>query len=198
MARVSTWWAGRRSALPLAVLGLLVASLAAVIPGASTASADAPPGPNSVVAFGTATSVPGAGSVTALPGPSVGMAPTPDGGGYWVVTAGGQVTSEGDATNYGSLAVGSLNAPILGIAATADGGGYWLVASDGGIFTFGDAQFYGSTGAMALNRPVVGMAAVPGGGGYWLVASDGGIFAFGTPSSTARPGPWPSTARSWA
>ncbi len=173
------WRAGRRSARPLAVLGLLLAPLAAVVGGAAPASADAPPGPNSVVAFGSATGVPGAGSVTALPGPTVGMAPTPDGNGYWVVTATGQVTSEGDATNYGSLPGGPLNAPILGIAATADGGGYWLVAADGGVFSFGDAHFYGSTGAMTLNRPVVGMAAVPGGGGYWLVASDGGIFAFG-------------------
>ena len=58
----------------------------------------APPGPNSVMAFGTAAGVPGAGSITALPGPTVGMASTPDGNGYWVVTATGQVTAEGDAT----------------------------------------------------------------------------------------------------
>ena len=178
MARVTTRRAGRRSARPLAVLGLLLAPLTLLFTGAGTASADAPPGPNSVMAFGSAAVVPGAGSLTALPGPTVGMASTPDGNGYWVVTASGQVTAEGDATDDGSLHA-SLNAPILGIAATADGKGYWLVAADGGIFSFGDAQFYGSTGAMTLNRPVVGMAAVPGGGGYWLVASDGGIFSFG-------------------
>jgi hypothetical protein len=170
----------RRAVRALALLGFSATGLCALAPAATTAGASAPPGPNSVVAFGSAATVAGAGGVTALPGPTVGIAATPDGGGYWVVTAGGQVTAEGDATGYGSLDVGSLNAPILGITATPDAKGYWLVGADGGVFAFGDAQFYGSTGGMTLNRPVVGMAAVPGGGGYWLVAADGGIFAFGT------------------
>jgi hypothetical protein len=152
----------------------------ATVATAGPAGAASPPGPNSVVAFGSSAGVPGAGSITALPGPTVGMASTPDGNGYWVVTATGQVTPEGDAGNFGSLPAMNLNAPVLGIAATANGGGYWLVASDGGIFSFGNAQFYGSTGSMTLNAPVVGIAAVPGGGGYWLVASDGGIFSFGS------------------
>jgi len=160
------------------VLGLLLAPLTLLFAGAGTASADAPPGPNSVMAFGSAAGVPGAGSLTALPGPTVGMASTPDGNGYWVVTASGQVTAEGDATDYGSLHT-SLNAPILGMAATADGKGYWLVAADGGIFSFGDARFFGSTGGIVLNQPITGMAATPDGNGYWLVAADGGIFTFG-------------------
>ncbi|HVX21729.1 MAG TPA: L,D-transpeptidase [Acidimicrobiales bacterium] len=168
----------RRPALAAAALALAATLTTAAAPaGASTA----PPGPNSVQAFGSAAGVPGAGSTTALPGPVTGIAATPDGNGYWVTTAAGQVTAEGDAVNYGSLP-GSLqlNSPILGIASTADGGGYWLVGGDGGIFSFGDATFYGSTGGMTLNKPVVGMAAFPKGGGYWLVASDGGIFSFGT------------------
>ena len=163
------------AALALPLTGL--ATLATTSAGASTA----PPGPNSVQAFGTATAVPGAGSTTALPGPTTGIAATPDGNGYWVTTATGQVTAEGDAVSYGSLPSSTqLNSPILGMAATADGKGYWLVGGDGGIFSFGDAAFYGSTGSMTLNAPVVGMAAVSGGGGYWLVAADGGIFSFGT------------------
>jgi Glycosyl hydrolases family 43 len=108
-----------------------------------------------------------------------GMAPTPDGGGYWLVGTDGGIFSFGDARFYGSMGGTALNRPIVGMAATPDGGGYWLVASDGGIFSFGDAAFFGSTGGLALNRPIVGMAATPDGGGYWLVASDGGIFSFG-------------------
>jgi hypothetical protein len=115
---------------------------------------------------------------SSLPGPVVGIASTPDGNGYWTTTASGQVTNEGDATNYGSI-TSPLRAPIVGIAATPSGKGYWLVASDGGVFTFGNAQFFGSTGAMVLNKPVVGIAGTPSGNGYWLVASDGGIFTFG-------------------
>ena len=111
--------------------------------------------------------------------PIVGMAATPDGGGYWLVASDGGIFTYGDAQFYGSSGAIRLNKPIVGMAATPDGGGYWLVASDGGIFSYGDAQFYGSTGAIRLNRPIVGMAATPDGGGYWLVASDGGIFSFG-------------------
>ena len=111
--------------------------------------------------------------------PIVGMAATPDGGGYWLVASDGGVFSFGDATFYGSTGGFTLNKPIVGMATTPDGGGYWLVASDGGVFSFGDATFYGSTGSMVLNKPIVGMAATPDGGGYWLVASDGGVFSFG-------------------
>ncbi len=111
--------------------------------------------------------------------PIVGMAATPDGGGYWLVAADGGIFTFGDAGFYGSTGALDLNKPIVGMAPTPDSGGYWLVAADGGIFTFGDAGFYGSTGALDLNKPIVGMAATPDGGGYWLVAADGGIFTFG-------------------
>ena len=111
--------------------------------------------------------------------PIVGMAATPDGGGYWLVASDGGIFIFGDAQFFGSTGSIRLNQPIVGMAATPDGGGYWLVASDGGIFSFGDAQFFGSTGSIRLNQPIVGMAATPDGGGYWLVASDGGIFNFG-------------------
>jgi hypothetical protein len=109
----------------------------------------------------------------------VGMAVTPDDGGYWIVANNGDVAACGDATYLGEQT--TLNAPIVGIAATPDGGGYYLVASDGGIFAFGDAQFQGSTGSIKLNKPVVGMTVDPATGGYRLVASDGGIFSYHAP-----------------
>jgi hypothetical protein len=121
----------------------------------------------------------GSTGAIALNKPIVGMAATPDGGGYWLVASDGGIFAFGDAQFYGSTGAIHLNQPVVGMATTPDGRGYWLVAADGGIFAFGDAQFYGSTGAIRLNKPVVGMAATSGGGGYWLVASDGGIFAFG-------------------
>ncbi len=111
--------------------------------------------------------------------PVVAMATTPDGGGYWFVSADGGIFAFGDAGFFGSMGGTPLNKPVVGMAATPDGQGYWLVASDGGIFAFGDAAFYGSTGSMRLNKPIVGMTATPDGHGYWFVASDGGIFAFG-------------------
>ena len=60
--------------------------------------------------------------------PIVGMAATPDGGGYWLVAADGGVFSFGDASYSGSTGGMHLNQPIVGMAATPDGRGYWLVA----------------------------------------------------------------------
>jgi hypothetical protein len=111
--------------------------------------------------------------------PVVGIAATPDGGGYWLVAADGGIFSFGDARFFGSMGNVRLNEPVVGMATTPDGGGYWMVASDGGIFSFGDARFFGSMGNVALAKPVVGMASTPNGHGYWMVASDGGIFTFG-------------------
>ncbi len=113
--------------------------------------------------------------------PIVGMAPTPDGGGYWLVASDGAVDTFGNAGSDGSMGGQPLAAPVVGMAATPDGGGYWLVAADGGVFAFGDAAFRGSMGGQPLDQPVMGMAADPATGGYWLVAADGGIFGFGAP-----------------
>jgi len=112
----------------------------------------------------------------------IGIAATPDGGGYWVASNKGDVEPFGNAASHGDMTGKALNQPVVGLAATPDGGGYWLDASDGGIFTFGNARFWGSTGSLHLNKPVVGMAPTHDGGGYWMVASDGGIFAFGDAS----------------
>ncbi len=110
---------------------------------------------------------------------AVSIAPAPNGTGYWITNAQGQVSSYGAVTSYGDMSGTKLNQPVVGIAATPDGKGYWLVAADGGIFTFGDAGFYGSTGGMHLFRKIVAMVATPDGKGYWLLAADGGIFTFG-------------------
>jgi hypothetical protein len=77
--------------------------------------------------------------------PIVGMAVTPDGGGYWLVASDGGIFAFGDAGFHGSTGDIHLHKPIVGMAPVPDGGGYWLVASDGGIFAFGDAPFDGST-----------------------------------------------------
>jgi N-acetylmuramoyl-L-alanine amidase len=149
--------------------------------GASVSSpraAAASPPANSVVPFGGASV--GQNALANANASVVGMAATPDGGGYWMVGADGGVFTLGTAQFYGSTGGIRLNAAIVGMAVVPGGTGYWLVASDGGVFSFGTAQFYGSTGGIRLNKPIVGMAVAPGGTGYWLVASDGGVFSFGT------------------
>jgi hypothetical protein len=120
------------------------------------------------------------GLTSVLNNPIVGIAATPDGGGYYLVASDGGVFTFGDALFQGSTGALRLNKPVVGMAVDPATGGYWLVASDGGIFTF-NAPFYGSTGSMTLNKPIVGMAPDTATGGYWLVASDGGIFSFNAP-----------------
>jgi hypothetical protein len=116
-----------------------------------------------------------------LPGPTgyVGIAPSADGGGYWIAKADGGVFSYGDAAFHGSMGGQPLAEPATAIAATGDGGGYFLAATDGGVFTFGDGGFHGSMGGQPLNAPIVGMARDASSGGYWLAAADGGVFTFG-------------------
>jgi hypothetical protein len=54
----------------------------------------------------------------------VGMATTPDGGGYWLVGSDGGVFSFGDAAYDGSLPAESTHVSnIVGMATTPDGGG---------------------------------------------------------------------------
>ena len=97
-----------------------------------------------------------------LNAPIVGMAATPDGGGYWLVASdGGDLQLRRRRVLRLPWAASPCNRPIVGMAATPDGLGYWLVASDGGIFSFGDAVFHGSMGGKPLNKPIVGMAATP-------------------------------------
>jgi N-acetylmuramoyl-L-alanine amidase len=166
--------AGVRQVFATLVLGLLVGL---GLTPASGAPAAASPPPNGAVPFGSTAL--GANAVSNPNAPIVGMAATPDGGGYWLVGDDGGIFSYGDAHFFGSTGALHLNAPIVAMASTPDGKGYWLVARDGGIFSYGDAGFFGSAGALVLNAPVVGMAVTRDGGGYWLVASDGGIFSYG-------------------
>jgi len=122
--------------------------------------------------FGDASGIP-------LNKPIVGMTPTSDGNGYWLVASDGGIFTYGDANFYGSAGSIQLNQPIVGMSVTADGAGYTLVATDGGVFNYGDSQFYGSLGSLRLNSPIEGIVNTPDGGGYWMVAADGGVFAFG-------------------
>jgi len=111
-----------------------------------------------------------------LNAPIVGMAATPDGGGYWLVASDGGIFAFGHAVFHGSTGGMHLNAPIVGMAATPDGGGYWLAARDGGVFNFGDAKFVFSTASQPNNpkwgsSPTVGITRLPG-DTYALVSSD--------------------------
>ena len=133
--------------------------------------------PNAVTyALGNGPSGPPGGCGPALASPTVGIAASEGGTGYWIADRSGQIAACGTAPQLSTPF--TSNAPIVGIAAAPTGEGYWLVASDGGVFAFGNATYQVSMGGRALNAPIVGIAADPFSAGYWEAASDGGIFAF--------------------
>jgi len=63
---------------------------------------------------------------TALTAPVVGIAPTPDGRGYWLAAADGGVFTFGDARFAGSRAGQSPSDQFFAICATVQGDGYLL------------------------------------------------------------------------
>jgi hypothetical protein len=111
-----------------------------------------------------------------------GMAPTPGGEGYYLVTTSGQVLGFGDAPSFGGIQRNPIRNPIVGITVLPDGSGYWMVDTSGKVFGFGNAQTVDDMDGKPLNAPMVGIVAQPD-SGYWLAAADGGVFAFPTPGS---------------
>ena len=61
----------------------------------------------------------GFGSAGNLAQPAVGMAPSPKGGGYWLVARDGGIFAVGDSRFYGSTGNIRLNQPIVGMTATS-------------------------------------------------------------------------------
>jgi hypothetical protein len=111
-------------------------------------------------------------------GNTMGIVPTPDGDGYWLVRDDGGVFTSGDAPFLLS-ANGHIQTATSAIAATPSGRGYWVTEQRGMVWTFGDAGCHGGMYDTSLNKPIVGMASTASGNGYWLVGGDGGIFTFG-------------------
>ena len=140
--------------------------------GATTATGGQYPYPYAVAP------VPGEPNGAAL-APGVGMAATPDGGGYWLARADGKVSTHGDAVNYGSWPAhrSTRPSPTSSPPLTARATGWWPQTAASS--PSGTPHFYGSMGGKHLNAPVVDIAPTADGGGYWLVASDGGVFTFG-------------------
>ena len=109
------------------------------------------------------------------------MAPTPDGGGYWLVA------SDGGVFSYGDAAVPRLDGehaaqrnPVVGMASTPDGGR--LLAGGRPTAACSPSATPPSTarrGRCAWPSPSRPWPSTPDGGGYWLVAADGGVFSFG-------------------
>jgi hypothetical protein len=145
-----------------------------------------------IFAFGNAGyygSVPGSGLKPAgsglshsLNAPIVGMVPSNDGGGYFMVASDGGVFAFGDARFVGSCpGIGGCRGAAVAVVPDATGNGYWVVTSTGAVYTFGDAVNDGQPGTQSSQ--ITSAAATPNGGGYWILDAGGQVFPFGNAAS---------------
>ena len=118
------------------------------------------------------------GSIT-LNKPIIGMIPTLDGGGYWLIASDGGVFAFGDAKFYGSTASDNLAYPVTAAAPSFLAGGYWLVDADGQVFNFGDAPNEGQPAYAPGGYRITGMAGTQSANGYWLASANGNVADFG-------------------
>jgi hypothetical protein len=121
------------------------------------------------------------GNVRRLNAPVVGMVPSTDGGGYFMVASDGGVFAFGDAKFEGSCpGMGGCSGPAVAVMPDASGNGYWLVTATGHVYTFGDATYFGSPGPIGT---VTSAVRSPDGNGYLILFSDGVVAPFGDAAS---------------
>ncbi len=118
------------------------------------------------------------GSVPKLSAPIVGMVPSSDGGGYYMVASDGGVFAFGDAHFAGSCpGIGGCQGSAVAVMTDTSGNGYWLVTSTGNVYTFGDAAYYGAPGSQG--SPVTSAVRTPDGAGYWILLANGTVYSYG-------------------
>ena len=126
----------------------------------------------------------GSGLPDSLNAPIVGMVPSIDDGGYFMVASDGGVFAFGDARFAGSCpGIGGCAGATVAVMPDQSGNGYWLVTSTGNVYGFGDATYLGAPG----QGPVASAIACPGGNGYWVVLSDGEVFGYGDAANLGSP-----------
>jgi hypothetical protein len=111
-----------------------------------------------------------------------GMAATPNGQGYWLVTRTGMIFTFGKAKVHTSFRV---KHPVKGIVA-APNQGFWLYTADGNIYPSSRAPFYGSPVRDKVTN-IASMLATPDGHGYWLITRTGRIYAYGDAAKYPNP-----------
>jgi hypothetical protein len=128
----------------------------------------------------------GSGQPNSLNAPIVGMVPSSDGGGYFMVASDGGVFAFGDAKFAGSCpGIGGCQGAAVAVMPDATGNGYWVVTSSGSVYPFGDAVKFGQPGPGG--QPVTSAVATPNGQGYWILNAVGSVFAYGNAVYLGRP-----------
>ena len=130
----------------------------------------------------------GSGRPRSLNAPIVGMVPSSDDRGYFMVAADGGVFAFGDARFEGSCpGIGGCSGAGVSVLPDSSGQGYWLVTATGHVYTFGNAPSEGSpieeTGGQAIPFPVVSAVRTVDGAGYWILFNNGIVLGFGDASA---------------
>jgi hypothetical protein len=128
----------------------------------------------------------GSGLSPSLNAPIVGMVPSADGHGYFMVASDGGVFAFGDARFAGSCpGIGGCTGAAVAVMPDASGNGYWLVTQSGHVYTFGDAPYYGAPGPQG--SPVTSAVRTPDGHGYWILFASGAIADYGDAGNFGSP-----------
>jgi hypothetical protein len=127
-----------------------------------------------------------AGTGRKLNAPIVGMVPSANGDGYFMVASDGGVFAFGDAEFQGSCpGIGGCSGAAVTVMPDAGGGGYWLVTATGHVYAFGNAATFGQPGPQST--PVTSAVRTPDGGGYWILFANGVIDGFGDAANYGDP-----------
>jgi photosystem II stability/assembly factor-like uncharacterized protein len=120
----------------------------------------------------------GSGLPDSLDAPVVGMVPSANDGGYFMVGSDGGVFAFGDAKFTGSCpGIGGCSGAAVAVMPDATGNGYWVVTQTGHVYTFGDAPYYGAPGPQSV--PVTSAVRSPNGNGYMILFANGAIASYG-------------------
>jgi hypothetical protein len=133
-------------------------------------------------------SIPGLGFAPAgssnpkrLNAPIVGMVPSADGGGYFMVASDGGVFTFGDAKFEGSCpGIGGCAGPVVAVMPDSSGNGYWVVTQAGDVYSFGNAPYLGAPGS--TGSPVTA-ATSPNGFGYLILTANGTVYNYAVASA---------------
>ena len=128
----------------------------------------------------------GSGVGHSLNAPIVGMVPSADGKGYFMVGSDGGVFTFGDAKFEGSCpGIGGCSGTAVAVMPDASGNGYWLVTNTGNVYTFGDANYFGAPGN--TGTPVTSAVRTPDGGGYRILLANGVVAPYGDAANLGGP-----------
>jgi hypothetical protein len=119
----------------------------------------------------------GAGLPNSLDQPIVGIVPSANGQGYYMVAADGGVFAFNSTFAGSCPGIGGCVGAAVAVAPDASGKGYWLATNSGQIYAFGNAKYLGAPGSQTSK--ITSMVRTPDGGGYYIIDALGQVFAYG-------------------